>query len=150
MKSSLISSLIEKGKIIYDVPGKTVQEVYRHVCDAIEFPENLSADQVYEALILREDLLSTAVGNGIALPHPRKSILREEESERIYIFFVKDPLDMGSPDGSLVSVFFLLLTKNRSTHLEILSSIAKMTQLPEIREKLINTKSDKDVITLFQ
>ena len=57
---------------------------------------------------------------------------------------------MGSPDGSLVSVFFLLLTKNRSTHLEILSSIAKMTQLPEIREKLINTKSDKDIIALFQ
>ena len=110
MKSNLISSLIEKGKIIYDVQGKTVQEVYRHVCDAIEFPENLSADQVYEALILREDLLSTAVGNGIALPHPRKSILREVESERIYIFFVKDPLYLGSTDGSLVSVFFLLLT----------------------------------------
>lgn len=150
MKSNLISSLIEKGKIIYDVPGKTVQEVYRHVCDAIEFPENLSADQVYEALILREELLSTAVGNGIALPHPRKSILREEESERIYIFFAKDPLDMGSPDGSRVSVFFLLLTKNRSTHLEILSSIAKIAQLPEIREKLLNTKSEKDIIALFQ
>ena len=68
-----IADLIHRGGVFFDVEGNTPQEVFKNLVKMIKIPDGMTADQVYNALCAREEVLSTAVGNGIALPHACRS-----------------------------------------------------------------------------
>ena len=78
-----LCEFIEKGGVLTDVEGSTPQEVYRNVIDAIKLPEGIDRELVYTELCEREKVLSTAVGNGIAIPHPRRPLMKNAEDQRI-------------------------------------------------------------------
>ena len=90
---------------------------------------------------------------------PIKKFFKNYKSTIILLFAIiigaivgiifKEKAAVLSPLGDLfLNLMFIIIVP--LVFLNISTAIAKMTQLPEIREKLINTKSDKDVITLFQ
>ncbi|MBE6344655.1 MAG: PTS sugar transporter subunit IIA [Spirochaetaceae bacterium] len=145
-----ICSLIKKGGVYYDVPGDTVEEVYKNVCQQLDLPEGITGEQLCTELLKREKIMSTAVGNGIALPHPRPLILKENESQRIVLFFPKNRLDMSAPDERLVSACFILLTSNVNDHMQILSQIADLVQKVSIRCALEDQASEEELFTEIQ
>ena len=101
-----ISELIHRGGIFRNVEGSNPKEVYAKVSKMIDLPDGMTSDQVYNALCAREDVLSTAVGNGIALPHARAPIMKNEEDQRICVVYLKEPIDMKAPDERNVFVMF--------------------------------------------
>ncbi|MBO5137843.1 MAG: PTS sugar transporter subunit IIA [Spirochaetaceae bacterium] len=131
-----ICELIKKGGIFYDVEGSTPEEVYKNVCNVVDLPEDLSGETLLKELVNREQLMSTAVGNGVAIPHPRPLLLTKPESQRIILCFSKKGLDMNAPDERLVTSLFILLTSSRQDHLEILSTLADLFQKVEVRRAL--------------
>lgn len=131
-----IAGLIRKGGVFYSVEGETPEVIYRQVTDNMDLPADLSKETVYNALCAREKIMSTAVGNGIALPHARASIIKDESEQRIAVVYLKKPIDMKSPDGIKVYVMFVLLTQNPQTHLQILSTLAGLFQNPKFRTLL--------------
>ena len=141
-----IATLIHRGGILNDVDGKTPQEVYAKISKMIDLPENVSSEQVCEALCARENVLSTAVGNGIALPHARAPIMKSEDDQRICVVYLKNPIDMGAPDDKPVSTMFVLLTYNSQVHLRILSSLASLFRDSRFKEA-INRKADEVVLS---
>ena len=74
-----ISKLIRRGGIFKNVEGSTPKEVYENVSKLMELPEDITPDFLASALCAREEVLSTAVGNGIALPHARAPIMKKED-----------------------------------------------------------------------
>lgn len=145
-----ICSLIKKGGVYYDVEGDTAEEVYKNICDQLELPEGITSEKLCSELIKREKTMSTAVGNGIALPHPRPLILKNAESQRIVLCFPKNRLDMASPDGRLVSALFILLTSNVNDHMQVLSKIADLVQRVSIRCALEDQASEEEIFTEIQ
>ena len=109
MKDVDLAKLIHRGGVFKNVEGNTPQEIYAKICKMIDLPEGMSSDQVYKALCDREEVLSTAVGNGIALPHARSPIMRDESEQRICVVYLKNPIDMKAPDEREVFVMFVLL-----------------------------------------
>ena len=79
-----ISELIHRGGILKNVEGSTTSEIYKNIVQMIDLPDCMDRDQVYNALCAREEILSTAVGNGIALPHARAPIMKDEKDQRIH------------------------------------------------------------------
>ena len=146
LESIDIATLIHRGGILYDVEGATPQEVYAKVSKMIDLPEDMTSDQVYTALCEREKVLSTAVGNGIALPHASVPIMKDEADQRICVVYLKEPLSMGAPDDKPVTTMFVLLTYDRKIHLQVLSSLAGLFRDARFREAL-NNKADEAVLS---
>jgi PTS system nitrogen regulatory IIA component len=85
----------------------------------------LSQNEIFNALINREKLGSTGLGNGVAIPHGRIASL-----ERPVCAFIKlaSPMDFDATDGQPVDLIFTLLVPEDSTeeHLQVLSTIAEI------------------------
>ncbi len=145
-----IARLIHKGGIFKDVEGTTPEEIYAKISKMIDLPEEMTSEQVCEALCAREKVLSTAVGNGIALPHARSPIMKEENDSRICVVYLKNPIDMKAPDERYVYVMFVLLIHNPQVHLKVLSSLAGLFRSAQFRKALEEQASEMTLASLIK
>ncbi|MDZ4055860.1 MAG: PTS sugar transporter subunit IIA, partial [Polynucleobacter sp.] len=97
----------------------------------------------------REDLGSTALGAGVAIPHGRVKGLKEPIAALMRLI---DPIEFAAPDGAPVSTLIFLLVPEKATqqHLEILSSIAQLLSDPEARDKIAHENDPEKVCQLLQ
>lgn len=115
---------IKRGGILYDVTGHDVKTVLKSAVENIPFlPEN-KKDELYETLIERENLTSTGIGKGIAIPHPRSPMLNAMENSAIITCFLEKPINFGAVDDKPVFVMFILLSTSTKIHLYLLSRLA--------------------------
>ncbi len=140
-----LKKLLQKGGVFMDVEGSTPEEIYKNVSEKIDLPKSISKETVYNALCAREKIMSTAIGNGIALPHASAPVIKEEDEQRIIVAYLKNPLDMKAPDERSVYVMFIILTQNRQIHLEILSSLVEVFGKIQFR-KLLESKASLEQI----
>ena len=140
-----LTSLISKGGV-FTVEGSSTTEIYEKVCNLIKFPESITSDAVFNALCAREKIMSTAVGNGIALPHASVPIIKEEDEQRVCVVYLKEPLDMNAPDEMKVHTMFVILTQNRQTHLQVLSRLVSLLRDTSFLKLLENQANGVDLI----
>ena len=145
-----VADLIKRGGVLFDVEGVTTSEIYRNICDSIDLPEGISKENVYKALCDRERIMSTAVGYGIALPHSRGTILKNEEDQQITVCYLKEPIDMNAPDARHVYVMFVLLTSNSQTHLQVLSQLATLFKEESIKQLLEKHAGQEELVKAIQ
>ena len=96
----------------------------------------------------REALGSTAMENGIAIPHAKIEGL---DKVSVVIGISRLPVAFGAPDGKGTNVFFLVLAppENPSEHIQILASIAKACSSQLFMRMLLSSKTKDDVYNLF-
>ncbi len=140
--------LIEKGGIINDILGSNNKDVLKNASAKILLPADLSYKEILDAILNREDLMSTAIGKGIALPHPRIPIITNPNNASITICYLHKPVDFSALDGQPVDTLIILLTASPKMHLEVLSKISYLCQDEKFR-KLLNDKKDKETIRNF-
>lgn len=145
-ETSIIDKLIRKGGIVQNAPGKTLPEVYRNVLKDQEFPEGLTNSIVYKELIQREKMMGTGVGNGVAIPHPRYPLIKNDEDQRIIVVYLKNPISISSPDMRPVSTLFITLTSSSKNHLQVLSDLAFLIQKNTFREALEKHSSEDELL----
>ena len=144
-KNSVVD-LLERGGVLFDVEGKNTSEIYKNIVDSITLPEEVTKEGVYAALCDRERVMSTAVGYGIALPHCRGTILKNNEDQQITVCYLKNPIDMNAPDARHVYVMFVLLTANSQTHLQVLSQLASLFKENDFKQLLEKHAGAKELI----
>lgn len=142
LSKQVLCGLISRGGVCADIEGDSVAEVYLAALRKMHLPDYLSPEVVQAELLEREKILSTAVGNCIAIPHPRRSLITDDAEQRIGVFYLKKPLDMSAPDGRPVSTLFLLLTAKTSFHFETLSSLATLIQQDKFKLLLKNAPNE--------
>jgi PTS system nitrogen regulatory IIA component len=106
---------------------------------------NLCADSVGSELLKREELGSTGLGNGVAIPH----VLMEKVTTPFGVLAkLKQPIDFEAIDGRPVDLVCVLLlpTVTESGRLIALSLVARKLRTPEILTRLRNTKSSSELI----
>ncbi|MBU0994748.1 MAG: PTS sugar transporter subunit IIA [Proteobacteria bacterium] len=120
---NLLSSM-KRGGLLVDVPGNDAEFVFRYVVGRIPELSTENKDALIERLLQREELVSTGIGKGVAVPHPR-SPMPEAISESLVITCVlAHPIDFKSIDDQPVSVLFFLLSPSISCHLNLLSRLS--------------------------
>lgn len=141
-----IETLIKNGGVFFNVKGERPELVFKNILEKLSLPEDIDSTKLYNELCQREELMSTAVGNGIAIPHPRYPLLNNPEDQRLIVCFLEKPVMMNPPDMRPVYVFFILLTSNTKTHLKILSQLAFLFQKPEFRRLLEQKPTEETLI----
>lgn len=137
--------LIKSGGIFYDIEGNNVKEVITNAVNSIHLSDETTREIVLSSLVAREEMMSTAVGKGIAFPHPRNPVVTDLEKEGISICFLKKDVDYHAIDGILVYTLFIILSANPKRHLEILSKLSFLCQQQDFVE-ILKRHSEKEKI----
>ncbi|MBO4404166.1 MAG: PTS sugar transporter subunit IIA [Treponema sp.] len=148
MEGSSLARLIEKGGVYVGIEGTDPEEIFADLAKKLVLPDTFDRDLVVKELMDRENVLSTAVGSGLAVPHPKRPVVKSREDERIIVCYLNRKISMSAPDGRPVSVFFILLSSSQVSHLKSLSLLAKLFR-DESFKKIIETKPLKAQLVAF-
>jgi nitrogen PTS system EIIA component len=141
----IIEDLIKKGGIHYNLSGKNASDLITKAIKIIPVPKDITREEIVNSLLERESMMTTAVGKGIAFPHPRNPVTADADSEQISVCLLKEPVDFGALDGIPVHTLFIIISSSPKRHLEILSKLSYLCQQEEF-VKVIKNKSGKDTI----
>jgi nitrogen PTS system EIIA component len=147
-KPVIISDLINKGGIHYNLSGNNIIETLKIALNIIPIPQDISKQEIEATLIERESMMTTAVGNGIAFPHPRNPVIADMDSEQISVCLLDKPVDFQAIDGKPVHTLFIIISSNSKRHLEILSKLSFLCQQANFIN-LLEDKAGKDVIMYY-
>ena len=105
---------------------------------------NLGPGEIYESLIGREKLGTTAIGHGIAIPHSRVAQCEEIVGG---LFKLATPIDFGAFDEEFVQILFVLLVPANEVdeHLKTLAMLAGRFESDQYRQALLGASTDQDL-----
>jgi PTS system nitrogen regulatory IIA component len=120
-----IASLLSPAHIALDIEAINKAAIFERAADLLEARSGLQRKQILDSLKGRERLGSTALGQGIAIPHGRVKGLRDAVGAFLRL---RPPVPFDAPDHVPVDLVFVLLVPERATdaHLQILSELAQM------------------------
>jgi PTS system nitrogen regulatory IIA component len=115
---------LQTGGIHYRIGGEDKASVLHHVVETMRLPAEVDRAFLFEVLLAREALGSTAIGDGIAIPHVRNPVILHLERPLITLCFLERPVDFGALDGQPVEALFTLISPTVRAHLHLLSRLA--------------------------
>jgi PTS system nitrogen regulatory IIA component len=114
---------LEAGGVFYRIEGKTREEVLANAVGHVRLPEEVDRGYLSQVLISREQIASTAIGEGIAIPHPRSPGLLNITLPKVSLCFLEKPVDFFALDGRPVEILLLIIAPNLRAHLHLLSRL---------------------------
>jgi PTS system nitrogen regulatory IIA component len=94
----------------------------------------------------REDVCSTALIPGVALPHPRHPVEYDIVDSFVVVGLTHSGIAYGAPDGSLTRLFFLVCCKDERTHLHLLARLAQMLHTPGVLDDLLDADCPEELM----
>ena len=124
----------KKTKIIEEMVGMIDRSV------ALE-----NKEQILKAVLDRESVMSTGVGEEVAIPHGKSDGVREIIAA---LGVTSEPVDFNSLDNKPVRLVWLLIGPQDKTgpHLKALSRISRLMHKKDFRQRLLDTRKPEDVI----
>ena len=107
---------------------------------------------VLKAVREREDVLSTAFDNGVAIPHSRNPLPDCLGQSLVAFGRTLSGIPFGGPKGRLTDLYFLVLCRDSRTHLRVLARLGRLIQMPDFLEELRSSDDSQtayDVICTF-
>jgi mannitol/fructose-specific phosphotransferase system IIA component (Ntr-type) len=131
-----------------NLDGETKDELLKELIALLELDEK-SEGMLYKMLKRRENLGSTGIGQGIAIPHCRSLVV-----SHLRVVFGRKPagVDFKAIDGKPVHNFFLIVAppmEVSNQYLPVLGKIAQFAKEPEVPGKLATLESVEDFLALL-
>lgn len=144
-----LTEALETGGIHYRVGGSSRDSVLEQVAQLVRLPEEVDRQHLLELTLAREELASTAIGDGIAIPHVRNPVLLHVTRPTLALCFLEDPVDFFALDGQPVQILFPLFSPTIKAHLGILSRLSFALQNPDFRTALTNQGSREEIFSVL-
>ncbi|MCA9394497.1 MAG: PTS sugar transporter subunit IIA [Candidatus Omnitrophica bacterium] len=108
-----------------------------------------SYESLFVALEERENMLSTGLGQGVAVPHPRTP--HQSLFQEAHIIIARSPgrVDFDAPDGQKVGLFFLPCAPSEYVHIRLMAKIAKLLHMPGAMQQLKEAARKEDVMKVL-
>jgi PTS system nitrogen regulatory IIA component len=144
----LIPELLARGKVWYNVPGKNPAEFISALVSSLRLPVGIRKEDLTQACIRREASSPTAMGRGIAFPHPGEPVVTSAEDAFVALAYPRFPVDWRAPDGAPVRAAFLIVSASRNDHLTTLSTLAKLCGKDAFHEALLREAKLEELVGL--
>ncbi len=111
--------------------------------------DGVSIVEIERALLDREQLQSTGIGEGVAIPHGALPQLTEQVAA---LLIVPDGVEFQAIDDADVTILFGVITPKRATgeHLKTLARVSKLLRNKEFRARLIHARDEESVFELIR
>lgn len=144
----LIAS-IRNENVFLDVEAEDKERLLRGIAARVaERRAGMPPGTILEKLEDRERVMSTGIGNHVAVPHVT---LEELDASEVYLFLLRDPVDFQAIDGQDVRVVFLLMVRpdDIAFHLQGLATIARIARHAGIAEELAAAPTRERVLEIL-
>lgn len=135
MTTSPIGEILAPDDVLLDADAETRDALLRVAASLLEKHCHRARTEIFDALAAREQLGSTALGHGVALPHARLAGLQRPVAAFLR---TRVPIDFDAPDARPVNVFLALLVPKEASeqHLALMASAARQFSDRDIRMRL--------------
>jgi len=145
-----LARLIDEKSIITDLKGQTTKEVIHELAEKAYINEFVADKNIFiKQLLEREQLTSTSIGQGIALPHLRKPNGNIVTEPKIVIGVSKEGIDFDSLDGEKTTLFLLLLSDSEVVHLKLLSKITRIFGIDNAISQIKQLRKPEEFVKFF-
>ena len=144
-----IVDLLHEQGIDLNFNPKNKAEAIDMLIDLMDKTGNLNDKQGYkEAILAREDLSTTGIGDGIAIPHGKTKAVKNPS---LAAAVSKEGVDYDALDGMPSHLFFMIAAPEgeNEVHLEVLARLSTILMDEEFRKTLINAKDKKEFLNLI-
>jgi PTS system nitrogen regulatory IIA component len=145
-----LADLIERGGVYGDIKGTTPREALTNFIKALSPVPPIPGDKLLEAVMEREALMSTSIGGGIALPHPRNPLAAETSEQFAAVAFLEKSVDWNSLDGEPVDTLLLIVSSSAKQHLRTLSEITFFCRQEDFKLLLKNHASREELLRFIR
>lgn len=144
-----LREFFNEGLIELALEGETKEEILNGLAKLLKLGEKSELILV-KMLKRRENLGSTGIGHGIAIPHCRSLVV-----DRLCVAFGRKPggIDFKSIDGQLARHFFLIVApplEVSNQYLPVLGKIAQFSKEPDVPERLDALKTPQEFLALLE
>ena len=144
-----IVDLIDKNSIKLNLVSTNKLDVVDELVDLVYKSGNLNnKDEYKKAILAREELSTTAIGEGVAIPHAKNKSVNKAS---LALGISKEGIDYEAFDDSLSHLFFMIAAPDgaNNTHLEVLSRLSTILMDEDFRNELINASSVDELLNLI-
>lgn len=141
-----LSEAMKLGGIHYRLSGDDKPAVLAAVVERLHLPVDIDRGLLLKFLLAREELGSTGIGEGIAIPHVRNPIILNVPQSIIALCFLEKPVDFAALDGQPVQCLFTLITPTVRVHLHLLSRLSYALRYPEFRDALTRRAAETEIL----
>jgi PTS system nitrogen regulatory IIA component len=115
---------IQLGGIFYRIGGSDRESALRSAVEVVRLPDEVDRGFLLQVLLAREELASTGIGDGVAIPHSRYPIVLHVNKPLVSLCFLEKPIDFGALDGEPVHALFTMISSSMRAHLHLLSRLS--------------------------
>ena len=141
-----LTEALREGGIFYGVKGTDKGSVLRATVESMPLPEDVDRHLLLQMLLAREAVQSTAVGEGIAIPHVRNPMVLHVPRPMITLCFLDPPVDFDALDGKPVYALFSLISASPRLHLHLLSRLAFALHDPKLKEVIAKRGTKEEIL----
>lgn len=144
-----LADVLRKESVVSNLKTRSKPDVIRELVERVtDQYRNLSKDRLVSVLLEREKLCSTAVGEGVAIPHGKISGITN-----IVAAFGRsiEGTEFESLDGNPTYLFILLFApeNNSGMHLKLLARISRIFKNPEFRRRLMGAQTEEELYNMI-
>ena len=133
----LIAVLLSEAAMAVPLPASTRSSVLRELVRVAEQTWQVyDPDAILEAIRQREELVSTALDTGVAIPHPRRPLPAALGESLLAYGRTASGVPFGAPHGCLTDIFFLVCCRDDRTHLRVLARLTRLLMRPGFLDEL--------------
>ncbi|HXT12548.1 MAG TPA: PTS sugar transporter subunit IIA [Candidatus Angelobacter sp.] len=125
-----------------------LEELVNQVGEIAKQPE--ARQTLLRALHEREQLHSTGIGDGVALPHARNALVGLVDKPVIVFGRSAQGVAFGAIDGAPSKLFFLLVARTVTEHLAMLARLSRLLRDPRLRQELLAVDSVSQALALIR
>lgn len=140
-----LAGAIRAGGVHLDVPAVDRESVLRAVIERAPMPPTIDREFLIEVLVAREETGSTAIGDGIAIPHVRQPVVAPGSRVMVVVAHLARDVPFGAPDGQPVRTVFLIVSPTIRTHLQMLAHVARALQDTGFKDALHRRASTEEL-----
>ena len=143
-----INDMLSDDAFLVNFNGTSKKQVLEELSKLAEIKLGIKSRILIENLTKREKLGSTAVGNGIAIPHANVANI---DKPYVFVSTLSNGLDFNATDDMPVDIIFLLIAPDDqgSEHLQALALISRLLRNKELTTKLRGCKSAESALAVI-
>lgn len=144
-----LHDMFTRGGVFYRIGGTTKRDVLQNALSMVKGVDESVSQPLFQMFLAREELASTGIGDHIAIPHARGSLVGYISQPILSLSFLETPIDYGALDGKPVYALFLLISPNVRTHLRVLARLSFCLHTPEFKQAVLGQASRETILSIL-